>query len=176
MNGGNRVMTRIGEVTAIAVVLTACGGPPAGGQATPHDDSSLARLHAYEVPVETTTALQVAPVQAQEAGWIQVSGTAEDPAAFGGLGFGPAALRFDRAGNGEIEGGFVRRGDGGENFAGGGIGGGKCVGAAGVSGAVDPMGSRLPVFVSGVRSRHQDQKSQIREREPELMAFQCACQ
>jgi uncharacterized protein YggE len=76
MNGGNRVMTRIGEVTAIAAFLTACGGPPGGGQATPNDDSFLARLHAYEVPFETTTASQAAPVQGQEAGWIQVSGTA----------------------------------------------------------------------------------------------------
>jgi uncharacterized protein len=67
-------MRRIGEVTAIAAVLTACGGPPAGGQATPNDD--LARLHAYEVPVETSTATQATPAQAEEEGWIQVSGTA----------------------------------------------------------------------------------------------------
>lgn len=66
-------MRRIVEVASVAVALSACAGPSAGGQAAPADAESLGRLHVYEVPSE-----RIAAGQAQEApepGWIQVDGT-----------------------------------------------------------------------------------------------------
>ena len=57
---------------AFALLLSACAGQAAGGQADPTDPDALARLHAYEIPNE-----QVDEMAQQEAGpgWIQVSGT-----------------------------------------------------------------------------------------------------
>ena len=62
-------MTRIREIVAIALVLTACSGPPAQGQTSPPGDGSLERIHIYEVAPEQIS-------QASETGFIEVSGTA----------------------------------------------------------------------------------------------------
>ncbi len=66
-------MTRIAEVAVVAAVLTACGGPPAEGQPTPPYDASPGRINAYEVPTDRLSQTQAA--EAQDPGWIQVSGT-----------------------------------------------------------------------------------------------------
>ncbi|MDH3271391.1 MAG: SIMPL domain-containing protein [Gemmatimonadota bacterium] len=64
-------MKRMIEVAAVAVMLSACAGPPAGGQAAPGDPGDLGRLNVYEVPSERLVApLQEAPSE----GWIDVTG------------------------------------------------------------------------------------------------------
>lgn len=65
-------MKRTREVAVLAAVLSACAGPSAGGQTTPEDPGSLARLYAYEVP---TTSGAAQEAQDRGPGWIQVSGT-----------------------------------------------------------------------------------------------------
>lgn len=54
----------------LATALSACAGPPAGGQ-TPAPPDERGRLHLYEVPVQDTGTPQEAP----SPGWIEVSGT-----------------------------------------------------------------------------------------------------
>ncbi|MDA0327618.1 MAG: SIMPL domain-containing protein [Gemmatimonadetes bacterium] len=66
-------MIRIGEVAALAAILTACGGPQAGGQATPPTSGGLDRIHLYEVASDAMP--QGLTPQSQEAGWIEVSGS-----------------------------------------------------------------------------------------------------
>ncbi len=65
-------MTRFGQIGLLAAILTACSGPPAGGQATPAN-AGFDRMNVYEVPVDRTGTI---PAQeAPEQGWIQVSGS-----------------------------------------------------------------------------------------------------
>ena len=61
-------MKRIRDIFGVVLAVTACAGPPAGGQLGPTADDPLARIHLYEVASE-----QVA--QAQEAGFIEVTGS-----------------------------------------------------------------------------------------------------
>jgi uncharacterized protein YggE len=61
-------MNRIRKIAAVTVALTACAGPSAGGQAGPTADDPRGRLHLYEVSNEQVQ-------RAQEAGFIEVSGT-----------------------------------------------------------------------------------------------------
>ncbi len=61
-------MKRIREIAGVTVALTACAGPPAGGQIGPTANDPLARLYVYEVSPE-----QVA--QLQESGFIEVTGS-----------------------------------------------------------------------------------------------------
>lgn len=65
-------MMKTCEVATLAMILTACAGPSAGGQVTPADRGSLERMHAYEVPSDR---LAVDRQEQPEPGWIQVSGT-----------------------------------------------------------------------------------------------------
>ncbi len=62
-------MKNTARSVVLTALLTACAGPPAGGQATPAD---LGRLYLYEVPDADVEALRR---QASEDGWIEVSGT-----------------------------------------------------------------------------------------------------
>ncbi len=62
-------MKRTREIVAIAAAFTACTGPPAEGQVSPARDSSLERIHIYEVPPGVVR-------QDAEAGFIEVSGSA----------------------------------------------------------------------------------------------------
>jgi hypothetical protein len=61
-------MKRAHEIVGLVAALTACAGPPAGGQVGPSADDPRAGLHVYEV----------APEQAQAAldtGFVEVSGS-----------------------------------------------------------------------------------------------------
>lgn len=59
---------RARQVLGLAAVLTACAGPPAGGQVGPSGDDPRARLHIYEVAAEQVQ-------QAADTGFIEVGGT-----------------------------------------------------------------------------------------------------
>jgi uncharacterized protein YggE len=61
-------MMRIQEIAGLIAVLTACAGPPAGGQVGPSANDPLARPNLHEVPNE-----QVAP--SVQPAFIEVSGS-----------------------------------------------------------------------------------------------------
>ena len=61
-------MRRSMEVTVLTAALTACGGPPAGGQVGPSAEDPRGRLHVYEVAPEQVQ-------QMPDTGHVEVSGT-----------------------------------------------------------------------------------------------------
>lgn len=70
-------MKRIGAVVPLAWVLGSCAGSgtPSGDPPPPAVDSSLARLHVYEVPADARAAVRSAQ-EAAEVPFIEVSGSA----------------------------------------------------------------------------------------------------